>query len=374
MRDRICQIIPTLVQGGAEKQMSLLASHLDCQRFESHVIVLTHSGPLEQTLREQGVQVHVIGKRHKLDPTALWRLSRKLRELKPAVVHTWLFAANSYGRWAAHRAQVPVIVAGERCVDPWKSWWHYAIDRRLLKVTQRLVTNTSAVSQFYAQHGIAEFNFSVIPNAVLPNHRPRLSRQELFERLNIPPRARVVGAVGRLWKQKNYRDLIWAGELLRVAYQDVYLIIFGDGPEREQLLAFRDRSGSSNAVRMVGHRTDAAELMTAFDVLWNSSLYEGQSNTILEAMALGVPTVASDIPGNRDLIEHGVTGFLFPPEDLGALTRWTNGLLSDDAQRAEMGQRARVRAEQHFSLEKMVAAHEQLYTQLIESQRDNAHG
>ncbi len=365
MRNKICQIIPTLVQGGAEKQMSLLAANLDRERFESHVIVLTHSGPLEQQLREQGVEVHVIGKRGKLDPTALWRLTRKLREIAPDVVHTWLFAANSYGRWGARRAGVPVIVAGERCVDPWKSWWHYAIDRRLLRFTDSMVTNTNAVSEFYAQHGIAESNFTVIPNAVVPSHRTRISREELFQRLGIPPRGRVVGAVGRLWRQKNYRDLIWAGELLRVAYQDVYLIIFGDGPEREQLLAFRDRSGSQDAVRMVGHRTDAAELMTAFDVLWNGSLYEGQSNTILEAMSLGVPTVASDIPGNRDLIVHGQTGYLFPPQDLGALTRWTNLLLSDDTHRAAMGEQARQRAEQHFSLSNMIEAHERLYSELI---------
>lgn len=365
MRNKICQIIPTLVQGGAEKQMSLLAANLDRERFESHVIVLTHSGPLESYLREQGVQVHVIGKRGKLDPTALWRLTRKIRQIAPDVVHTWLFAANSYGRWAARRARVPVIVAGERCVDPWKSWWHFAIDRYLLRFTNTIVTNTNAVSEFYSQHGIAASNFTVIANAVLPNRQPRINREQLFQRLGISPRGRVVGAVGRLWRQKNYRDLIWAGELLRVAYQDVYLIILGDGPEREQLLLFRDQTCAHDAVHMIGHRNDAAELMTAFDVLWNGSLYEGQSNTILEAMSLGIPTIASDIPGNRDLIVHGQTGYLYPPQDLGALTRWTNLLLSDDSSRSTMGQQARLRAEQHFSLSNMVGAHEQLYSELI---------
>jgi glycosyltransferase involved in cell wall biosynthesis len=177
----------------------------------------------------------------------------------------------------------------------------------------------------------------------------------------------VVGAVGRLWKQKNYQDLIWAGEMLRVAHQDVYLVILGDGPERERLLAFRDRSGSQDSVRMVGHRTDAAELMSALDVLWNGSLYEGQSNTILEAMALGVPVVASDIPGNRDLIVHGQTGYLYPLQDLGALVRWTNRLLVDDAQRTAMGQQAHARALQEFSLERMVQAHQQLYQQLLDA-------
>lgn len=365
VRRKICQIIPTLDQGGAEKQMSLLASHLDRQQFESHVIVLTRSGPLEQTLRDAGVQVHLIGKRSKLDPSALWRLTAKLRQLAPDVVHTWLFAGNSYGRWAAQRAGVPVIVAGERCVDPWKSWWNYEVDRRLLRYTQTIVTNTSAVADFYAQHGIAPKHFTVIPNAVVPMPHTRLTREQLFERLRIKPRGRVVGAVGRLWKQKGYRDLIWAGELLRVAQPDACLIIIGDGPEREALQAFRDRCGARDAVRLVGHRGDAAELMSAFDVLWNGSLYEGQSNTILEAMTMGIPTVASDIPGTRDLIEHGRSGYLYPPQDLGALTRWTVGLLQDDERRAQMGSQARQRAAQSFSLTQMVQSHERLYQRLL---------
>ncbi len=365
MRLKICQIIPTLVQGGAEKQMSLLAANLDREKFESHVIVLTYSGPLEDELRSQGVNVHIVGKRGKLDPTALSRLIRKLREIKPHLVHTWLFAANSYGRFAARRAGVPVIIAGERCVDPWKQWWHFAIDRKLLKITDRIVTNSNAVVDFYGRQGLASSHFKVIPNTVIPNTQPRITREELFQRLKLPPRGKVVGAVGRLWKQKGYRDLIWSSELLRVAYQDVCLVIMGDGPEREKLLEYRDHTGASDAARFVGHRNDAAELMSGFDVLWNGSLYEGQSNTILEAMSLGIPTVASDIPGNRDLVVHGETGYLFPLGDLDALTRLTNALLLDDAKRKQLGQQAARRAEEQFSLNATVRAHETLYSNLV---------
>ncbi len=366
-RLRICQIIPTLDQGGAEKQMALLATHLDRELFESHVVVLTHSGPYEKQLRDAGVHVHIIGKRGKLDPTALGRLTAKLRQLKPDVAHTWLFAANSYGRVAAWRAGVPVIVAAERSVDPWKKWWHYAIDRQLLRWTDTIATNTSAVSEFYAQHGIPASKFSVIPNAVLPHRAASISRDEFFRRLDIPPRGRIVGAVGRLWHQKGYRDLIWAAELLRVAYQDVYLVIVGDGPERASLLNYRDKVGSQDAVRFVGHRTDAEELMSAFDLLWNGSLYEGQSNTILEAMMRGIPVIASNIPGNRDLVAHGQTGFLFDLSDTAALTKLSNKLLRDDDARAAMGQQAQQRADEHFSLGNMISTYQRLYQRLSDA-------
>ncbi len=366
MRLRVCQIIPTLDQGGAEKQLSLLAQHLDRDRFESHVIVLTHTGPLEQQLRSHGVHVHLIGKRAKVDPRAYWRLTRKLREIAPHVVHTWLFAANSYGRWAAYRSKVPVIIAGERCVDPWKSWWHDAIDRRLRRITDTVVTNTTAVSEFYSRRGMATSDFTVIPNAVVPSGAPKISREQLCRRLGIEPRGKVIGAVGRLWKQKGYRDLIWAGESVNVAYGDVWLVIFGDGPEREQLLQFRDRAGAQEAVRLVGHRQDAAELMSGFDILWNGSLYEGQSNTILEAMSLGIPVIATDIPGNRDLVVNDQTGILYPLGDVGTLTRQTNMLLRSPERWEAMSRQARQRAETEFSLEQMVCSHAALYQRLYE--------
>lgn len=372
MRLRVCLVIPTLVKGGAEKQLTLLAAGLDRARFECHVVVLTHSGPYEAELREQGVQVHVIGKRAKLDPTAYWRLARKLKELQPDVVHTWLFAANSYGRMAARGAGVRVIIAGERSVDPWKQWWNFAVDRYLLKYTDTIVTNTQAVADFYAPYGIAGDRFTVIANAVVPSHIEPLTREQVFERLKLPPRGALVGAVGRLWKQKGYRELIWSAELLRVALKDVCLVIIGDGPEREQLLHYRDQVGADEAVRLVGQRADALELMTGFDLLWNGSLFEGQSNTILEAMACGVPVVASDIPGTRDLVLHGVTGLLYPLGDVGKLTRITNQLLREPDRMAAMSAAAKNRIAQHFSLARMVSQHEELYESLLRAKTKRA--
>lgn len=375
MRIRVCQVIPTLVQGGAEKQMSLLARHLDPEHFESHVVVLTHSGPLEEDLRRDGIHLHFIKKRGKIDPGAIFRLTKTLRGIQPDIVHTWLFAANAYGRWAARRANVPVVIAGERCVDPWKRWWHHWIDRQLAKKTDALVTNTSAVVDFYSRHGIPAASFTVIPNAVSQQEiddesRPRrLTASELCERLGLEPRKRVVGAVGRLWPQKGYEDLVWAGELLRVAYEDVWFVILGDGPELERLQHFRDRVEAQNAVRFLGHRSDAQELIPSFDLLWNGSHFEGQSNTILEAMSVGVPVIATDIPGTRDLVVEGQTGHLYPLGDIQTLVKRSNALLKNDETRREMGEASIRRIQSEFSLSKMIDAYSKLYRRLVGSKR-----
>jgi glycosyltransferase involved in cell wall biosynthesis len=373
MRIKVCQIIPTLVQGGAEKQLTLLAQHLDPERFDVSVIVLTHSGPLERLLRESGVDLHFVEKRRKLDPFAILRLQKILRDLKPDIVHTWLFAGNSYGRFAALRSKVPVILAGERCVDPWKRWHHHQIDAWLTKRTDGIVTNTHAIRDFYAKHGLDGQCFTVIPNAVsdvraepVVGDLKNELRQKLFEQLGIPPRKRVVGAIGRLWKQKGYEDIIWSSELLHAAFEDVWIVIFGDGPDREKLMHYRDRVHANRSVKFVGHRQDASELMLGFDLLWNASRYEGQSNTILEAMSKGIPVIASDIPGTRDLIVNHESGVLYPLKDVEALAKLSLPLLKDESLARRVGERAIERVKEHFSLHKMVLAHEQLYVQLYQ--------
>lgn len=361
---KVVHIIPTLDQGGAEKQLCLLCAHLDRSRFDTHVVVLTHTGPREESLRQHGIPVHAINKRAKFDPLAYARLKAKLGELRPDIVHTWLFAANSYGRAAARAAGVPVIIAGERCVDPWKGWWQLAVDRWLLKSTTAVVTNTSAVTQFYAQKKLPVDRFVVIPNAVEPPQVKRLSQADVCQRLGLPPRAKLVMSIGRLWPQKGYRDLIWCGELLHVAYPDVWYVIVGDGPERARLMHYRDQVRGDDSVRFAGERTDALELLSGADVLWNGSLYEGQSNTILEAMSLGIPVVASDIPGNRDLVQHEKTGYLFKLGDVAALTRQTNHLLNTPELATALGAAGRQRTLDEFSVERMVERHAELYERL----------
>src|SRR5256885_7496219 len=115
---RLLLIIPTLVRGGAEKQLMLLARGLPRDEFDVHVAVLTHTGPLESELRDAGIPVTVIGKRWKFDPLCYWRLRRHIAALRPEIVHTWLFAANAYGRQAPLIAGGKHILAGERRRHP----------------------------------------------------------------------------------------------------------------------------------------------------------------------------------------------------------------------------------------------------------------
>jgi glycosyltransferase involved in cell wall biosynthesis len=346
--------------------LSLLATGLPRDQFEVHVAVLTHSGPLEDMLREAGVPVQVIGKRWKLDPLCYFRLGRHIRAMQPDIVHTWLFAANSYGRQAAFQAGVKHVVAGERCVDPWKSGWQLTIDRALARRTERIVTNSSGVQDFYVSQGLPAKKFVIIPNGIPATKiEATTARAALLEELSLPANARLIGAVGRLWPQKRVKDLIWAADLLKSVRDDTHLLIVGDGPQRSRLERYRDQNQIHDRAHFLGERDDVARLMPHFDVLWLGSEYEGQSNAILEAMAAGVPVIATDIAGNRDLVVNDETGYLVPVGDRYEFTRRTNWLLDDENLRQRMGAAGRRRIEQDFTVAKMVERHARLYRELV---------
>jgi glycosyltransferase involved in cell wall biosynthesis len=362
---RVLQIIPTLVRGGAEKQLVMLAAHLPRDQFDVHVCVLTHDGPYHEELRRQEIPVTVIGKTWKLDPVAYWRLRDLIRRLRPDVVHTWIFAANCYGRAAAISAGVKHIVAGERCVDLWKAWYELAIDRFLARWTSRIVTNSSGVLDFYVQRGLPSEKFVVIPNGIeAAAANVDASRHELLSELKLAEDVKLIGAVGRLWPQKKYKDLIWAAELLRAARGDTHLLIFGDGPQREILRKFAEDVQVDSHVHFLGERQDVPRWLHHFDCFWLGSGYEGQSNSLMEAMMAGVPVVASDIPGNRDLVVHDQTGFLVPVGDAGEFARKTNMILDNPDLARRFGSQARERMTTEFAVAKMVTRYADLYREL----------
>jgi len=368
MRYRILQIIPSLDRAGAEKQMTLLACGLPKEEFEVHVCALTRGGPMEAELQGAGIPVHVIGKRWRADVQAYWRLRRHIAQLRPDLVHTWLFAGNAYGRWAAFACGTPKVIASERCEDPWKGLLEKIIDRYLARKTDRIVVNSRGVRDFYIRHGLPTEKLEVIPNGVPPGQPSPVTRQQLLAELGLPENCSLVGLIARLWPQKRVKDAIWAADLLKVIRDDVHLLIIGDGPQRDRLRRFRDQCQIRDKVHFLGHRDDVPRIVPHLDVLWSTSAYEGQSNAIMEAMAAGVPVAATDIPGTRELIEQGVSGFLFPVGDRASLARYTHKLLNDPELARRMGQAARQRMLAQFSVESMVSRYAELYRKVLESE------
>ena len=365
MTRRILQIIPTLDRGGAEKQLVLLCRGLPRDEFDLHVCALSRGGPLADELHAAGIPLTVIGKRWKYDPIAWWQLRRHIVSLQPELVQTWMFTANAYGRTAARSAGVKHIVASERCVDSWKAWHQLELDRRLAPMTEAIIVNSHGVEAFYRHEGLPPEKLRLIANGIALPPPSDVAHDELCRELEVPAGSKLVGAVGRLWHQKRVKDLIWAADLLKVVRDDVHLLIIGDGPQRENLERFRDMCQIEDKVHFLGQRNDVMRLMPHFELLWLASSFEGMSNAIMEAMSVGVPVVATDIPGNRELVTHGQTGFLVSLGDRAGLARFAFKILEDCQLRHRLGEAGRERIASEFSVEAMVDRHRALYRELL---------
>lgn len=366
---RIGYVIPTLDRGGAEKQLVLLASGLREQGFDTEVVVLTRPGPYESELRGRGVPVHVIGKRGKVDPICFMRLSRLLRQRRYDLVQTWLFAANVYGRLAARRAGVRAIVATERCCDWWKSSLHFWIDRRLEPLTDRIVVNSRAVARFYSDVvGLATEKLVVIPNAVTEPERVLfVNRTALRRELGLPPDSFVVGYVGRLWPQKRVHDLIWACDIVRNVRPEIRLLIVGDGPLRSDLEVYAWNVGMGERTVFAGERGDIWSVLQIMDAFVLPSSFEGMSNALMEAMLAGLPVACSDIPENRELVQHGVTGLLFPVGNRAEIAKSLRRLIDSPDLRQRLGEAARKFIRDNYTLDRMLTAYARLYQGLLQS-------
>ena len=363
----VLQLIPTLDRSGAEKQMVLLSRGLPRDRFRVEVAALTRLGPLAAELVEVGIPVTSIGKRHKVDPLALGRLIRFLRAKKFDVVQTWIYAADTYGRVAAKRAEVPVVVTAEMAVDLWKGRSERAVDRFLGRWTDRVVGNSQAVVDFYAKVGIPPNKLAMIPSGIADDEPPpEVDPAQVRREFGFPTDAPLALFVGRLAEQKGVADLLSAIDILQHVRPDLRTLIVGDGPLRGRLeataRAFR-LTGSRRAM-FLGHRADVPRLLAACDVLVLPSLYEGLPNVVLEAMRFRKPVVATAAPGTTEVVIAEETGLLVPVKNPPALAQAIRRVVADPALAARLGEAGRTRVELEFGVDRMVDRFAALYEAL----------
>lgn len=360
----VLQLIPTLDRSGAEKQMVLLATGLPRDRFRVEVAALTRLGPLEAELKDAGIPVTPIGKRLKVDPFALGRLVRLMKSKKFDVVQTWIFAANVYGRVAARRAGVPVVVTAEMAVDLWKGKAQLAIDRTLANWTDKVVGNSNAVVDFYRKAGVPDDRLAMIPSGIADDEPPEVDPAAVRAEFGFPAEARVLIFIGRLAPQKAVDDLLSALDLLQHTEPNLRTLIVGDGPLRDQLRAKAHAFTLDESARFLGHREDVPRLLAASDVLVLPSLYEGLPNVVLEAMRSRKPVVATAAPGTTEVVIDGETGRLVPMRDSVALARAIRELIRDPETARRMGEAGRARVEAEFRAATMVERFARLYEEL----------
>lgn len=361
---RIAFVIPTLDQSGAERQLTLLATALAAEGHSVCVIALNRGGHYQQELERAGILVHVLGKRFRFDVLTWVRLRRVLAEFQPQIVQSFLFAANTYVRLPGILPAGCKCVISERCVDSWKSGWQLFLDRKLWSRSVAVTANSESVANFYHSIvGIPRERLRVIPNAVV-RPSPIFSRDEARQQLGFSSEHEVVGFIGRLAPQKRLRDLVWAFQLLQQIVPEVRLAIIGQGPEREAMTNMAINFGCRDKIVFAGHRDDASSLLVGMDAFVLPSEFEGMSNSLMEAMSLGLPCVVSDIDANRELIHHEVNGLVFPLGQCPELTKSLVRLFRDPELSTRLGLAASECMKHDHSVEQLVTLHRNLYESL----------
>ncbi len=355
-------VIESLQYGGTERQLHHLALGMRRAGVEVEVCCLRGPGPFGDSLRDHGITVHLIVKRSKVDLTLPFRLAALFRHRRTDVAHLFLFTASLWGGFAARLARVPAVIATERNVDHLELRNRFA-DVLLFRLAARLfhdrmLGNSEQVTRYLGRAlKIPPRHLATVYNGLDTEEvRPRRGRGEVRAALGVEGECPVILMVGRLARQKNYPFFLRAMAHLRETNPDLTGLVAGQGPLEAELQSLVGTLGLAEVVHFLGPRDDIPDLMVAADLVVLTSDWEGFPNTLLEAMWLRRPVVATDVGGCREVVADGETGYLIEPDDGAAFVAAGQRLLDDPNLRERMGANGHQRVLDQFSAERLVAS------------------
>ena len=340
---------------GIARIVSSLAAGLDPAKYHVHAWFLGPSGPLVEELQAAGASARAIDwPRGVRDPAGAYRFWRCLTKHDFAIVHQH-YGARSIRRLVGLSSDARLVVHLHGSISE-------PVSALRIPVAVRGADAVIAVSHAAALQ--------------LPSLRPRVvhagveSSTEIQPEFRSPRETVVVGAACRLVPLKGLMDLIQAVASLHLEFPGLRLEIAGTGPQRHDLEREVDRLSLGGRVRFLDWVQDLRPVLRSWDIFAMPSLDEGLPISAIEAMAEGLPIVATSVGGMPELVENGETGYLVPPSDVAAFTKCLRLLLLDPIQRQQMGAAGRQRVREHFSVDRMVAEIEAIYDSLMAKPQD----
>jgi glycosyltransferase involved in cell wall biosynthesis len=359
----IAQIIGNLSIGGAERLFVNLCNALEADKV---IVVLVGDTDIEPNLASDlrdDIEVHRLRVRQRSWLLDLWRLSRLLREKQCDVVHTHMFWPNLHGSLAANLASVPVLVTSEHGRNEWKWKWHRWIDANIISrhASARLCVSQDILQMRRDKDGVPANLLRLVPNGTAVPPLVESKRQE-----------RLIGSVGRLVGAKDFPTMIRAIGILAKRGSDVRLEIVGEGGERRAIEDAIRTEGVEDHVALVGSQNNVGSWLARWSLFVSSSVREGQPVALLEAMASGLPCVATAVGGVPDTLADGIEGIVVAPNDPEALADGIQTLLDNSDLRTRYGKAARDRVINDFSIESLAAKCREIYASALPYRTDGA--
>jgi sugar transferase (PEP-CTERM/EpsH1 system associated) len=367
----VLQITHDLNIGGLQRVVVDLSRSLDKDKYDVSVCALREGGPLESELKKEGIKVIKLPlAENGIDYFTFWKLYKIFREIRPAVIHTHNTQPFIEGAIAALMARVPVIVHtdhGRQFPDKRRymfSEWvlsHFA--------DQIVAVSETTKSGLVHYEKVSSSKIQVILNGIdEQKYSVRIDKDKKKKELGIVPNAGpILGWCGRLSPEKGLTYLIKAMELLRRGFPNILLLIAGAGALKEDLNRQAKDLGLERHVRFLGPRADVHEILMILDLFVLPSVREGLPLVLLEAMAAGVPIVATDVGGNHRAVQEAINGFLVKPGDPDSLYKAIKGLLENRKLRETFSRNALALFQKEFTLKKMVQEYELVYQECLAS-------
>ena len=385
MARAVCRIITKLALGGAQQNTLFTVAHLDPAKFRP-ILITGEPGLLDDDARKlAGVEFHQIPSlvreiRPLADLRALFALTRLLRRIKPAIVHTHSSKAGILGRAAARLAGVPVIIHSIHGFG-FTRFQSLPVRRTLMALeclAAKITTRFFAVSEANRRLGV-ELGFFPDDRCVVIRsgvdvaaiRKTGVDTTAKKRELGLEPGRPVVGMVAPMKPQKAPLDFVRVAAKVAAKKPETQFLFVGDGELREAMEAEIARLDLTNSFRLAGWRRDVPAVMRCLDVFVLTSLWEGLPRVYLEALASGVPVVGTRVDGAAEVVRDGVNGYLLAPGDVQGLADRVLSLLANPTLAADMGRRGEA-LPQEFDIHDMVRRQEEEYDRLLAGLRSGA--
>ena len=353
------------------RNVSLIVEHIDASRYEVFVVALQgrNDSGNELTVESKDVSFRKIPDRGKFDLQCLRTLAKCIRQHDIQIVSCHGYKADVYGFLLKYLFRLPIrllTIAHGWIPSGVKMRFYYFIDKCVMRGFDKVVLVSGAQWRELGRFGMCREKVTIIPNAVHPKLLDvSVDRSAARGALGVEEDEVVIGGVGRFSKEKAFATTITAVDELATQGHDVTLLLCGDGPERVALEQMVERIGGR--VIFTGFRSDVEQVYSALDLFLSTSVTEGLPNTLLEAQAIGLPCIVSDIAGNNDVVIDGENGLLYPLGDISALVACVIRLLEQPELRDTVARGAKERVREHFSMTQRIARLQQEYDNLLKS-------
>lgn len=369
MKVNIFHLTATSDIGGTERMLIHLLSRIDRSRFDAVVCSLIGKGTLTKKVQELGYSAENLELRHPLQFGKIRRLYALMKSRPFDLIQIYGLRAEAIGRPLAKMARIPVVLSSIRSPDPWRKWYHVLIDRLTLVWADYFVSNSKAgrQSRIEREKYPAE-RIRVIYNGI-PNV-PQFSVQEkeaFREKYRVEGKAYpVISHVANLRVMKGHREALQSIPELKKIFPDIVFLFAGRDDSRSEIPNLAKTLGVDKNVRFLGYCPEPAEVLAISNAFILPSYWEGCPASLLEAMACGLPCVATGVGGIPEIIRDGENGLLVPPEDHSALAGAVISLFKNQEHCKKIAESAFQTFQNRFHIDRMVREYESLYEELID--------